>query len=265
MAAARAAGWPQVVPVDLTIVGCLRFMAAGSGTGIRVRDGGRVHFASLDATVVGCVRFMAAGSGTRVRVRDGGRVHFVSLDATVVGCVRFMAAGSGTRIRVGDRGGVRFVSSDLTVVGCVRFMAARPVTFLVLPRKVTKRRRAHEGGRCATALRCSWRAAGVANSLPAVAQTGDARRPRSPLRCSAPSRAGRARAKARARSTARARARSTATATPSPWPSPPPGAREGTAATWARRSARLASVPSPLQGERARVRGRGRPLCHRRR
>jgi hypothetical protein len=36
-----------------------------------------------------------------------------------------------------------------------RFRAARPVTFLALPRKVTKRRRSREVGRCAAALRCS--------------------------------------------------------------------------------------------------------------
>jgi len=44
-----------------------------------------------------------------------------------------------------------------------RFTAAGPVTFFVLPTKVTKESRAREAGRCAAALRCSVR--------PAVAQT----------------------------------------------------------------------------------------------
>jgi hypothetical protein len=254
---------------ELTVVGCVRFMAARPFAFFvlpkKVTKERRAHEGGRCATALRCSGRAAGVANSLPAVARTGDTRKPRSPLRCSAPSRAGRAGAtavlawGARRVVCGGGRVGFASRGLTVVGCVRFMAARPVTFLVLPRKVTKRRRAHEGGRCATALRCSVRAAGVANSLPAVARTGDARRPRSPLRCSAPSRAGRARARSTATATA------TATATPSPSPSPPPGAREGTAATWARRSTRLASVPSPLQGERVRVRGRGWPLCHRRR
>ena len=88
-----------------------------------------------------------------------------------------------------------------------RFTAAGPVTFFVLPTKVTKESRAREAGRCAAALRCSVRPAvaqtrTIAASPRHVLRTVGDRHPRPALRCSAASRAGRSRTRS------------------SPWPSP---------------------------------------------
>jgi hypothetical protein len=126
-----------------------------SGEGERVRHGGRALRTRL--VFVGCGGpSVAAPPGAC----DGGGVRFVSPELTVVGCVRFMTARPDARIRAGGRGRVYFASLDLTVVGCTRFMAARPVTFFVLPKKVTKERRASEDAACGGSLRCSVRPAG---------------------------------------------------------------------------------------------------------
>ena len=68
----------------------------------------------------------------------------------------------------------------------IRSTAAGPVTFFVLPKKVTKERRACEDAACGGSLRCSERTAGPANSLRSDSRP---RLPRPPLRCSASSKA----------------------------------------------------------------------------
>src|SRR5258706_15948848 len=65
-------------------------------------------------------------------------------------------------------------------------MAARPVTFLVSPRKVTKRRRAYKDAACGGPLRYSDEAAGVEtrtiSSLRDEPRASNSRRPTAPPR-----------------------------------------------------------------------------------
>ena len=107
-------------------------------------------------------------------------------------CITSMRFGSERRV---GRPLTAFVPLREFVLRCLEGgrSGREAVTFLVLPRKVTKRRRADEGARCAGALCCSSRA-----------------RPRPRLRCSAPSTAG------------------TSTDAPSPSPSPPRGGEGST-------------------------------------